>query len=113
MFRKGLNFLFLFVYFIFVSPVYSNEISSKAIEKYTLTISKSFSKKFCNSSKFGISNDGAMRFSIGETNKEFLNNKLNKFVDYELLKNDIVISLQNDCQKYDFSIDKLENLVFK
>ena len=40
----------------------------------SLRISKKFSNTYCNTSKFGISKDGALKFSIGETNKEFQNN---------------------------------------
>jgi len=53
-----------------------------------------------------------LAFAIGETNKEFKNNKLNKFIDYSLLKNSIVNDLENNCQVYDFAISKLENLKF-
>ncbi len=47
---------------------------------------------------------------LGETNKEFKNNKLNKLVDYSLLKKSIIYDLQNNCQIYDFDISSLENL---
>jgi len=62
--------------------------------------------------KFGISYDGALAFAIGETNKEFKNNKLNKSIDYSLLKNSIVNDLENNCQVYEFAISNLENLKF-
>ena len=39
-------------------------------------------------------------------------NKLNKFIDYSLLKNSIVNDLENNCQVYDFEISNLENLKF-
>ena len=93
-------------------PVYSLDTSSKAIEKYTKTISNKFTRTFCNTSKFGISYEGALAFAIGETNKEFKNNKLNKIIDYSLLKNSIVNDLENNCQVYDFAISNLENLKF-
>ena len=54
----------------------------------------------------------AKAFAIGETNKEFKNNKLNKLIDYSLLKNSIVNDLENNCQVYDFAISNLENLKF-
>ena len=44
--------------------------------------------------------------------REFKNNKLNKLLDYSLLKNSIVNDLENNCQVYDFEITKLENLKF-
>ena len=97
---------------IFSSPVYSLDTSSQTLEKYTKKISNKFTRTYCNTTKFGISYDGALAFAIGETNKEFKNNKLNKFIDYSLLKNSIVNDLENNCQVYDFAITKLENLKF-
>ena len=96
--------------FLFSTPVYSLDISSKSLEKYTKKISNKFTRTYCNTSKFGISYEGALAFAIGETNKEFKNNKLNKLINYSLLKNSIVSDLENDCQVYDFEISNLENL---
>ena len=96
--------------FLFSGPVYSLDTSSKTLEKYTKKISNKFTRTYCNTTKFGISYDGALAFAIGETNKEFKNNKLNKLIDYSLLKNSIVNDLENNCQVYDFEITKLENL---
>jgi len=98
--------------FLFSSPVYSLDTSSKTLEKYTKKISKKFTRTYCNTTKFGISYEGALAFAIGETNKEFKNNKLNKLIDYSLLKNAIVNNLENNCQVYDFDISNLENLKF-
>ena len=97
---------------LFSSPVYSLDTSSKSLEKYTQKISNKFTRTFCNTTKFGISYEGALAFAIGETNKEFKNNKLNKLIDYSLLKNSIVNDLENNCQIYNFAIDSLENLKF-
>jgi len=97
---------------LFSSPVYSLDTSSKTLEKYTKKISNKFTRTYCNTTKFGISYDGALAFAIGETNKEFNNNKLNKLIDYSLLKNSIVNDLENNCQVYDFDISNLENLKF-
>ena len=98
--------------FLFSSPVYSLETSSKTLERYTKKISNKFIRTYCNTTKFGISYEGALAFAIGETNKEFKNNKLNKLIDYSLLKNSIVNDLENNCQVYDFEISNLENLKF-
>ena len=111
---KGIFIIFtLTLFFLFSSPVYSLDTSSKTLEKYTQKISNRFTRTYCNTSKFGISNEGALAFAIGETNKEFKNNKLNKLIDYSLLKNSIVNDLENNCQVYDFAIGSLENLKFK
>ena len=98
--------------FLFSSPVYSLDTSSKTLEKYTKKVSSKFTRTYCNTTNFGISYEGALAFAIGETNKEFKNNKLNKLIDYSLLKNSIVNDLENNCQVYDFAITKLENLKF-
>ena len=98
---------------LFSLPVYSLDISSNTLEKYTKKISNKFTRTFCNTSKFGISYEGALEFALGETNKEFKNNKLNKLIDYSLLKNSIVNDLENNCQVYDFAISSLENLKFE
>ncbi len=113
MFRDVLNFILSLLLLIFDTPAYPIEFSPKTIDNYTLKISRKFSNTYCNSIKFGISNDGAMRFSIGETNKEFSNNKFNKYIDYELLYRNILLSLENNCQIEDFPEYELENLAFK
>ena len=113
MIRSILNIILLILLLIFDTPVYPIEFSQKVIENYTLKISRKFSNTYCNSTKFGISNEGALNFAIGETNKEFLNNKLNKFIDYELLNKNIILSLANNCDVFEFPVNELENLDFK
>jgi len=98
--------------FLFSSPVYSLDTSSITLEKYTNKFSSKFTRTYCNTANFGISFEGALAFAIGETNKEFKNNKLNNLIDYSLLKNSIVNDLENNCQVYDFEISNLENLKF-
>ena len=110
--KRGFVILTLTLLFLFSTPVYSLDTSSKTLEKYTKKISSKFTRTYCNTSKFGISYEGALAFAIGETNKEFKNNKLNKLIDYSLLKNSIVNDLENNCQVYDFEISNLENLKF-
>ena len=106
--------LFLSIFlFIFDSPIYAVDLSPEAIENYTLKISRKFSNTYCNTTKFGISKDGALKFAIGETNKEYSNNKLNKFIDFELLNKNILISLENNCQIFDFPSYELENLALR
>ena len=112
MIKKVFAILTLALLFLFSSPVYSLDTSSKTLEKYTKKISNKFTRTYCNTTKFGISYEGALAFAIGETNKEFKNNKLNKLIDYSLLKNSIVNDLENNCQVYDFEISNLENLKF-
>ena len=112
MIKRVFAILTLTLLFLFSTPVYSLDISSKSLEKYTKKISNKFTRTYCNTSKFGISYEGALAFAIGETNKEFKNNKLNKLIDYSLLSNSIINDLENNCQVYDFDISNLENLKF-
>ena len=113
MFRSFINILLLFFILTFSMPVYSNDLSSMNFDNYTLKISEKFSNTFCNTFKFGISKDGALRFAIGETKKEFLKNKLNKFIDYDLLSKNIISNIENKCHLEKFSADELKNLTFK
>ena len=110
MIKRVFTIFILTLLLLFNSPVYSLDTSSKTLEKYTKKISNKFTRTYCNTTKFGISYEGALAFAIGETNKEFKNNKLNKLIDYSLLKNSIIYDLQNNCQIYDFAISSLENL---
>ena len=113
MIRNILIILLSFLLLIFDKPVNSIDFSPIVIENYTLKISRKFSNTYCNSINFGISQDGALKFSIKETNKEFSNNKLNKFIDYDLLNENILLSLENSCQIFDFPEYELEKLAFK
>ncbi len=112
MIKRFFSIFILTLFLLFNSPVYSLDNSSKTLENYTKKISNKFSKTYCNTTKFGISYEGALAFAIGETNKEFKNNKFNKLIDYSLLKNSIVNDLENNCQVYDFAISNLKNLKF-
>ena len=112
MIKRVFTIFTLTLLFLFSSPVYSLDTSSNTLEKNTKKISNKFTKTYCNTTKFGISYEGALAFAIGETKKEFKNNKLNKLIDYSLLKNSIVNDLENNCQVYDFGTSNLENLKF-
>ena len=110
--RKRVFAVFFLTLLLFISPVYSLDTSSKTLENYTKRISNKFTRTYCNTTKFGISYEGALAFAVGETKKEFKNNKLNKLIDYSLLKNSIVDDLENNCQVHDFATSSLENLKF-
>ena len=112
MIRRVFTIFTLTLLLLFSSPVYSIDTSPKTLEKYNKKISNKFTRTYCNTTNFGISYEGALAFAIGETNKEFKNNKLNKLIDYSLLKNSIVNDLENNCQIFDFDISSLENLKF-
>ena len=110
MIKRVCTIFVLTLFFFFNTPVYSLNTSSKNLENYTKKISNKFTRTYCNTTKFGISYEGALAFAIGETNKEFNKNKLNKLIDYPLLKNTIVNDLGNNCQIYNLDISSLENL---
>ena len=112
MLKKLIISLLSVIFLISCNPVYTKEIPSKSIIKYISRISNKFSRTYCNAINFGISNEGALSFAIGETNKEFKNNNLNNLIDYSLLKKDIVNSLDNNCQVYDFPLSSLDKLKF-
>ena len=111
--KKLLLLLFVLLSFTFINPVYSSDISQDSLDKYIKKISIKFSRTYCNTFKFGISKNGALNFAIGETNKEFLNNKFNRFVDYDILKKNILISLEKTCQVSDLTFDELKNFALK
>ena len=112
MFKKFIIFLLSLIFLISCNPVYSKEINSKYINKYMSRISNKFSRTYCNAINFGISNEGALSFAIGETNKEFKNNNLNNLIDYSILKKDIVNTLDSNCQVYEFPLSSLDKLKF-
>ena len=101
-----ISFLFLFP----PNPVFSKEIPQKNIDNLNNKIAKKFSRTFCNTSNFGISDEGAIEFAIGETNKEFAKNKLIQFVNFEEINKKIISNIEADCQVFDFPVDELANL---
>ena len=113
MIRSILNIILLFILLIIDTPVYPISFSQKVIQNYSLKISRKFSNTYCNTINFGISKEGALKFAIGETHKNFLNNKLNKFIDYEILKKNILLSIENNCNDLDFPSNVLEDLAFE
>ena len=99
--------------FLFSQPTYSKEISQKNLDNLTTKVSKKFSRTYCNTSNFGISEEGAMEFAIGETYKEFSKNKLITLIDMKKLSSKIVTNIEKECQIFDFPVDELSKLNFK
>ena len=71
----------------------AENIDSVLIKK----VSKSYSKKFCNSIGFGLSKESAMNFSLRENNQVF--NKRKKFnnINKDLLAESIAIEVVEKC----------------
>ena len=112
MIKRVLLIIILSASFMFSNPVFSKEDLAKSIDNYVAKISKKFSKTYCNTKKFGISEEGALAFAIGETNKEFKKSSLNKSIDYSLLRSSILNDLEINCQVYDFPSEILGKLSF-
>ena len=95
---------------IFPSKIaYSAEVSQSKIDKLTEKVAKKFSRTFCNTSNFGISDEGALEFAIGETKKEYAKNKSIKYLNYEDLNKKIITNIELDCQVFDFPLENLSN----
>ena len=101
-----ITLLFLFP----VNTAFSKEIPQKNIDSLTNKVAKKFSRTFCNTSNFGISDEGAIEFAIGETKKQFSNNKLIEFVDFNQINKKIITNIESDCQVFDFPVDELVKL---
>ena len=101
-----ISFLFLFPF----NSAFAKDIPQKNIDNLTNKIAKKFSRTFCNTSNFGISDEGAIEFAIGETKKEFSKNKLIEFVNFDEINKKIISNIEGDCQVFDFPFDELANL---
>ena len=103
----------LFVSFIFIFPIntaFSKEIPQKNIDNLTNKVAKKFSRTFCNTSNFGISDDGAIEFALGETTKQYSKNKLIEFINFNEVNKKIISNIEADCQVFDFPVDELVKL---
>ena len=99
--------------FIFIpsKPSFSKEISQKNLDKLVDKVSIKFARTFCNTSNFGISDQGAIEFAIGETKKEFSKNKLINLINQSDVNKKIVLKIENECQVYDFPVEELSKFV--
>ena len=59
--------IFSFFFLILGNPVYSKEYSQQTLDKYIEKISNKFSRTYCNTIKFGISEEGAIAFAPNPT----------------------------------------------
>ena len=74
--------------------VYASEsVDSVLIEK----VSKSYTRKFCNSIGFGLSKESAMNFSLKENNQVFNKRKDYNNINKELLAEEIAIAVVEKC----------------
>ena len=105
--------VFLISIFIFIptKPSFSKEVSQKNLDKLVDKVSGKFARTFCNTSNFGISDQGAIEFAIGETKKEFSKNKLINLINQSDVNKKIVLKIENECQVYDFPVEELSKFV--
>ena len=105
-----IGFLISFLFLFPIKTAFAKEIPQKNIDNLTNKVAKKFSRTFCNTSNFGISDEGAIEFAIGETNKEFSKNKLIEFVNFDEINKKIISNIESDCQVFDFPLDELDKL---
>ena len=81
--------------FIFhTDELYASEsIDSTFIKK----VSRSYTKKFCNSIGFGLSKESSMNFSLKENNQVFNKRKNFKNINKEALAEEIAIGVVEKC----------------
>ena len=66
-------------------------------DKLVMKISKDFTKKFCNSVAFGLSQESAMIFSIEENKKAFERKKGIDDINKEKVADEIALSIIDTC----------------
>ena len=101
--------VFLISIFIFIptKPSFSKDVSQKNLDKLVDKVSVKFARTFCNTSNFGISDQGAIEFAIGETKKQFSKNKFINLIDQSEVNKKILLKIENECQVYDFPVEEL------
>ena len=112
MIKLIIGFFISFLFLIPSNPAFSKDIPQKNIDNLTTKVAKKFSRTFCNTSNFGISDEGAIEFAIGETNKEFSKNKIIEFVNFDEVNKKIISNIEADCQVFDFPLEELSKLEY-
>ena len=89
------NLLIFSTLFVFhTDELYASEsVDSTLIKK----VSRSYTKKFCNSIGFGLSKESSMNFSLQENNQVFNNRKGFKNINKEVLAEEIAIGVIEKC----------------
>ncbi len=96
--------------FFISSPVIAGDDIDRQITKLENRVAKKFSKTFCNSTGFGISEEGALKFSLGETAVEFSKKPLISQVNLENIKDQILNEVSDTCYYFELSKNDLGNL---
>ena len=111
---KMRRFLIALLITVLSAGIASPAMAAQDLENQTIKleqkISKKFSKTFCNSTGFGISYDGALKFALGETKGEFARNQLISNVDIESLKDQILTDIGSTCYYFELTKADLDGL---
>ena len=99
--------------FFSANPSLAVQDINQKVTKLENKIAKKFQKTFCNSTGFGISYDGALKFALGETKGEFANNQLIGNVDLENLKDQILADIARTCYYFELTKADLDTLKFE
>ncbi len=105
-----ISLLITILAFVPLKPAMSAQSLENRVNKLEKKISQKFSKTYCNASGFGISDQGALNFALGETKVEFSKNPLIENVDINSIKEQILIDIPNTCNYFQFSKSNLDEL---
>ncbi|AAP99639.1 MULTISPECIES: hypothetical protein [Prochlorococcus] len=108
-----LALIFTAITFLSSGTAIADQGIEKKITKLENKVSKKFSKTFCNSTGFGISYEGALKFSLGETKGEFSKNPLIDKVDIENIKDQILADIPNTCYYFELAKSDLNELTLE
>ena len=92
-------FALVFILYITLIPFYTEELYASESVDYTLIkkVSRSYTKKFCNSIGFGLSKESSMNFSLKENNQVFNKRKNFENINKEALAEEIAIGVIEKC----------------
>ena len=92
-------FSFIFIICSILIVFHAEDLSASEVDESVLIkkVSKSYTKKFCNSVGFGLSKESAMNFSLKENNQVFSKRKDYNNIDRELLAEKIALEVVEKC----------------
>ena len=104
----------LYVYYVVVSDsCVADSCVGEYFENVENKVSKKFARTFCNTSGFGISDEGALKFALGETKGEFLNKPMIEEIDLKDLKDQILVDIADTCNYFDVARSDLQDLILE
>ena len=106
--RLLIAFLIASISFFYSMPISASQSTDTNLNKFENKVAKKFSRTFCNSTGFGISAEGALKFSIGETKSEFTKNPLIEKVNLEKIKDQIITDIADSCYYFDLTKEDLD-----